>query len=329
MAHGAGGQKTSELIGEIFKKYFDNPHFTKDDAAVLARPEGRIAMSTDGFIVSPAFFPGGNIGELAVSGTVNDLSCMGAEPLYLTCSFIIEEGFLISDLEKIAESMADAAKEAGIEIVAGDTKVAGHGQADGVFITTAGVGVIRDGFAPSGTQAKPGDAVLVTGDIGRHGCAILLTREEEFGISADVKSDVAPLWNLVSAVRDSGAAVHTIRDATRGGVGTVLYEISEESNVGIRLDQTKIPVDPGVAGVCGMLGLDPLYLANEGRLVIFCPKEETDTVLDALRSRKNGEGAAVIGEVTDLNPGIVTLKTEIGSETILPKPGGELLPRIC
>lgn len=335
LAHGAGGKQTSELIEHIFAKYFKNPFLTEDDAAVLPAPKGNMAMTTDGFIVSPAEFPGGNIGKLSVCGTVNDLSCMGARPLYLTCSFIIEEGFPMETLDTIAQSMAKTAEEVGVHLVAGDTKVAGKGQVDGCFITTTGVGEIAGDVKTGGTLAKPGDAVIVTGDIGRHGCAILLSRND-FQIEADVTSDCAPLWGTVDGVLNAlrekngdGKALHVCRDATRGGVGTVLYEIAGQSNVGIHLNQTDIPVDPAVSGVCGMLGLEPLYLANEGRLVMFAPKDQASDVLNALHQLPYSGNAAIIGEVTEDHAGKVVVHTEIGGETLLPQPGGELLPRIC
>lgn len=335
LAQGAGGKQTSELIEQIFAKYFSNPYLTADDAAVLPAPKGRIAMTTDGFIVSPSEFPGGNIGKLAVCGTVNDLSCMGAKPLYLTCSYILEEGFPLENVERAAEAMAKTAKEAGVCIVAGDTKVAGKGQVDGMFITTTGVGEIAEGVNTGGELAKPGDAVIVTGDVGRHGCAILLSRNE-FQIDADVKSDCAPLWGTVEAVLNtvkektgSYEDLHVVRDATRGGVGTVLYEIAGQSQVGIHLNQDSIPVDPAVSGVCGMLGLEPLYLANEGRLVIFAPKEHAEAIVETLHQLPYSGNAAVIGEVTEEHAGKVVMHTAIGGETLLPQPGGELLPRIC
>ena len=328
LAHGAGGRQTSELIDRVFKSHFSNPNLTADDAAVLTPPIGRMAMTTDGFIVSPAFFAGGNIGKLSICGTVNDLSCMGAKPLYLTCSFVIEEGFEMDKLEQIAEAMAKTAAECGVQIVAGDTKVAGKGQVDGVFITTTGVGEIIDGVETSGAKAKPGDVVLVTGDIGRHGCTILLERED-FGIDADVTSDCAPLWNTVKAVMDTTHNLHVIRDATRGGVGTVLYEIAGQSNVGIRLNAAAVPVQPEVKGVCGMLGLEPLYLACEGRLVIMAPKEEAEGIVETLRKCPYSTDAAIIGEVIADEPGRVVMETEIGTQALLPQPGGELLPRIC
>ena len=328
LAHGAGGKQTSELIHEVFESHFKNPLFTADDAAILEIEPGKLAMSTDGFIVSPYEFPGGNVGKLSICGTVNDLSCMGAKPLYLTCAFVIEEGFPMDKLEEIAAAMEKTAAEAGVRIVAGDTKVAGKGQVDGVFITTTGIGRIRDGVRTGGALAKPGDAVIVTGDVGRHGCTILLARNE-YGIEADVDSDCAPLWGTVSSVLDASDDVHVIRDATRGGVGTVLYEIAEQSNVGIRIEAEAVPVDDAVKGVCGMLGLEPLYLACEGRLVIIAPREEAEGIVEVLRKGKYSGNAAIIGEITEEMPGKVIMTTEIGAETLLPQPGGELLPRIC
>ena len=328
LAHGAGGKQTNELIDTIFKKYFANENLTADDAAVLPQPQGKIAMSTDGFIVSPAFFPGGNIGKLSICGTVNDVACMGAKPLYISCAFVIEEGYPVDKLEEIVAAMAKTAKEVGVQIVSGDTKVAGKGQVDGVFITTTGVGVIMEGAETSGAIAKPGDAVIVTGDVGRHGCTILLARDE-FGIDADVTSDCAPLSKAIEAVLNTTKNVHVIRDATRGGVGTVLYEICGQSGVGVKLNSADIPVDPGVKGVCGMLGLEPLYLACEGRLVIIAPKEEAPAIVETLKGCAHTEGATIIGEITEDHVGHVVMTTEIGSETMLPQPGGELLPRIC
>ena len=328
LAHGSGGRKTSELIGSMFKKYFENDYLTADDAAVLPAPTGKIAMSTDGFIVSPYEFPGGNVGKLSICGTVNDLACMGAKPLYLTCAFVIEEGFPVNKLEEIVAAMAKTAREAGICIVAGDTKVAGKGQVDGLFITTTGVGQIVEGVETSGAFARPGDKIIVTGDVGRHGTTILLARDE-YGIEANVTSDCAPLWGTVESMIGVTKDLHVIRDATRGGVGTVLYEIAEESRVGIRLERSAIPVQPAVSGVCGMLGLEPLYLACEGRLVIFAPADKADELVRVLRKGKYSADAAVIGEVTEDMPGRVRVRTAIGSETLLPPPGGELLPRIC
>ncbi len=287
----------------------------------------RIAMSTDGFVVSPWKFSGGNIGKLSICGTVNDIACMGAIPRYITCAFVIEEGFPVSDLEEIASFMAETAAEAGVKIVAGDTKVVGKGQVDKIFITTAGAGELIPGIRTSGTLAQAGDAVIVSGDVGRHGCTILLERNE-FGIEADVSSDCAPLGKTVEAVLNSVADVHVIRDATRGGVGTVLYEICDQSSVGINLKASDIPVADPVKGVCGMLGLDPLYLACEGRLVIFAPQSAAHKIVEVLRSMPYSQNAAIIGEVTD-NTGKVTIEQPFGGKTILPQPTGELLPRIC
>lgn len=328
LAHGSGGQATAELIDKVFKQHLNNEYFTADDASVLPNPQATLAMSTDGFIVSPPFFNGGNIGKLSICGTVNDLACMGAKPLYMTCAFVIEEGFDMDQLEEIVASMEKCAKEVGVKIVAGDTKVAGKGQVDQVFITTTGVGAIKDGIKTSGAYAKAGDAIIVTGDIGRHGTCILLERDD-YGIEANVSSDCAPLWNAVDALTEKVKDVHVIRDATRGGVGTVLYEIAREANVGIKLENKKIPVAEEVRGVTGMLGLDPLYLACEGRMVIVVPACEADQTLQILHQSKHTENAALIGYVTDEHPRHVTITTEIGSETLLPPPGNELLPRIC
>jgi hydrogenase expression/formation protein HypE len=328
LAHGAGGKQTAELIDQVFKAHFANPQFTSDDAAVLQIGAEKLAFTTDGFIVSPYEFPGGNVGKLSICGTVNDLSCMGAKPLYMTCAFVIEEGFPMDKLEEIAAAMEKTAKEAGVCIVAGDTKVAGKGQVDGVFITTTGIGQIMDGVQTSGKLAKPGDAIIVTGDVGRHGCTILLARDE-YGIEADVDSDCAPLWGTVESIFSVTKDIHVVRDATRGGVGTVLYEIAEQSNVGIRINAEDVPVDGAVKGVCGMLGLEPLYLACEGRLVIIAPKEEAPGIVEELRKGKYSANAAIIGEITEDMPGRVVMTTEIGAETLLPQPGGELLPRIC
>jgi hydrogenase expression/formation protein HypE len=283
-------------------------------------------MTTDGFIISPPFFKGGDIGKLSVCGTVNDLACMGARPMYLTCSFIIEEGFAVSDIKKIAQSMAKTAAEAGVSIVAGDTKVASRGECGGVFITTTGLGRIEaDGIG--GANVCDGDVVIVTGDIGRHGCAVLLARGD-FGIDADIESDCAPLWNMVSGMI-SVSQIHVMRDATRGGVGTVLNEIATESGVGIEIDETALPINEAVRGVCGLLGLDPLYMACEGRLVVFARYDDAPSILDALVGHEYGKNAAVIGRAVKTDKPNVTVKTAAGGKRLLPPPGGELLPRIC
>lgn len=326
MAHGAGGETTRRLIESVFSAAFQGPLLTGDDAAVLPPLSGRLAMTTDGFIVSPQFFPGGDIGKLSVCGTVNDLACMGAKPKYLTCSFIIEEGFAVEDLKKIAFSMAQTAKKAGAQIVAGDTKVAAKGQCGGVFITTAGVGeIVAERIG--GAEVCDGDAVIVTGDIGRHGCAILLARGD-FGIEADVESDCAPLWDIVEDMLKV-SQVHAIRDATRGGVGTVLNEIAQQSGVRIEIDDAAVPVSPQVQGVCGLLGLDPLYMACEGRMVVFAPQKDAAALIDAIKKHDCGKNAAIIGTVKKTDRPCVTVKTQAGGTRLLPPPGGELLPRIC
>ena len=334
LAHGAGGRQTAALIARVFARHFQNPDFTADDAAILpvgTFATGRAAFTTDGFIVSPWQFPGGNIGKLSICGTVNDLACMGAVPRYLSCAFQIEEGFPLQDLETIAAAMAKTAREAGVRIVAGDTKVAGRGQVDKVFITTTGIGECMKGAHPSGSRAEAGDAIIVTGDVGRHGAAILVARRD-FAIDAAITSDCAPLADAVKAMFDAvpdRAAIHAIRDATRGGVGTVLHEIAAESHVGIELSAAAIPVAPEVRGVCGLLGLEPLYLACEGRLIIFAPQAIAPTLVEVLRTLPDSRQASVIGRVTPDFSGRVVLNTEIGTKTLLPEPSGELLPRIC
>ena len=277
--------------------------------------------------MSPPEFPGGNIGKLSICGTVNDLACMGAKPLYMTCAFVLEEGFPLAKVEQYAAAMAETAAEAGVRIVAGDTKVAGKGQVDGLFITTTGIGLAPEGVHLSGAQARPGDAVIVSGDIGRHGCTILLARSQ-FGIDADVTSDCAPLWGTVQSMLKTTKDIHVIRDATRGGVGTILHEIAAQSGVGIRLDGAAIPVAPSVRGVCGMLGLEPCIWPAKpsGHLRA---KDKAPAIVETLRQGKYSGEAAIIGEVTAERPGRVVVRTEIGAETLLPPPGGELLPRIC
>lgn len=326
MAHGAGGTATRHLIESIFKSAFGQLLTVCDDAAVLPKIDSRIAVTTDGFIVYPQFFRGGDIGKLSVCGTVNDLACMGAKPLYMTCSFIIEEGCKIADIKKIADSMAETAKKTGVRIVAGDTKVAEKGHCGGVFITTTGIGELAvSGIG--GANACDKDAVIVTGDIGRHGTAILLSRNE-FGIDADIESDCAPLWDMVKDMIECGE-IHTIRDATRGGVGTVLNEVAEESGLQINIFEKSIPVCDGVKGVCGMLGLDPIYMACEGRMVVFVPQKDAEKVLKAIRSHEAGKNASVIGIATKSARPCVAVETEAGGTRLLPPPSGELLPRIC
>lgn len=328
LSHGAGGRDTNELIREIFYENFKNELLTSDDAAILPDSASKLAFTTDGFIVSPWKFAGGNIGKLSICGAVNDLSAMGAKPLYISCAFVIEEGFLTENLKEIAKSMKETAEIAGVKIVAGDTKVAGKGQVDGVFITTSGIGEVSSNANLSGKFAKPGDIIIVTGDIARHGATILLARNN-FNVSAEIASDCAPLWKIAETALKTSDNIRVIRDATRGGVGTVLYEIAEASNVGVKLVRENIPIQDEVKGLTGMLGLEPLYLACEGRFVIVVDNNDANAVLNAVKNAPYGENAAIIGEITDEHKGKVVLKTEIGTQTFLPPPGGELLPRIC
>ncbi|MBQ9536931.1 MAG: hydrogenase expression/formation protein HypE [Desulfovibrionaceae bacterium] len=329
LAHGGGGAQTRDLIAQVFQNHLANPEFTQDDAAILKLGQEHIAFSTDGFIVQPYFFPGGDIGKLSICGTVNDLSCMGAQPKWLTCAFVLEEGLPLKDLDTIVASMAATAKEVGVNIVAGDTKVASKGQVDRIFITTSGIGQIITPNPPAGSLAQNNDAIIVTGDIGRHGAAILLAREQ-FGLEAEITSDCAPLWHLVRKLYAAQIDIHVIRDATRGGVGTVLYEIAAQSNVGIHIQQKAIPIEPQVQGICRILGLDPLYLACEGRLVLFVPQDKAQDTVELLQKEAHGQNAAIIGYVdAKQKAGTVVVETEIGAVTVLPQPTGELLPRIC
>jgi hydrogenase expression/formation protein HypE len=333
LAHGGGGQQTDDLISQVFKAHFQNPLLTPDDAAVLPFNGGQLAFTTDGFVVSPAFFAGGDIGKLSICGTINDLACMGARPLYITCSFIIEEGFAVADLQKIAASMAETANKANAVIVAGDTKVVAKGECDGVYITTSGIGRVTDGVKTGGGMVQMGDAIIVTGDIGRHGAAVIVSRGL-YEISADIESDCAPLWGLVEILLNKTKEIHCIRDATRGGVATVLYEIAHQSVVCLEIEQDKIPVCEPVNGICDLLGLEPLYLACEGRMVIFVPQNEAENALAVIKSHEYGKGACIIGcvmnnTVTKNKAGSVIVNTHIGGKRLLAPPTGELLPRIC
>jgi hydrogenase expression/formation protein HypE len=321
---------TQELISGQFLPPFDNPALrAANDAAVVSLAEGeRIALCTDSHVVWPLFFPGGDIGRLAVCGTVNDLAMMGATPRYLTAGFILEEGLELTILERVVVSMQAAADEAGVQIVAGDTKVVQRTKADGLYINTAGVGVVPAGIDLGGSRAQAGDAVLISGPIGDHGIAVLSARGE-LGLEADVKSDLAPLNHLVAAMLRASDRVHVLRDPTRGGLATSLNEIAGQSQVGVILDEASIPVRPAVASACELLGFDPLYVANEGRLVALVAREEASKVLEAMRSTRYGEQAAVIGEVRTEPVGRVLMRTAIGSHRIVDTLAGEMLPRIC
>lgn len=330
MAHGGGGRLMGELIERVFARAFANPYLAeRHDGAVLPLGAGpRVAFTTDSYVVKPLFFPGGDIGTLAVNGTVNDLAMCGARPLFLSAGFILEEGFPMADLERIAASMAAAARAAGVEIVTGDTKVVERGKGDGVFVNTAGVGLLESPGALAPSAVRPGDAVLLSGDIGRHGVAILAARES-LGFETTIVSDCAPLSAPVLALLEGGVELHCLRDLTRGGLGAALCEIAEASGLRLALDESAIPVHPEVAGACELLGLDPLFVANEGRCVAFVAADQAERALELLRRHDVCAGAVAIGRVTDARDGLVTLKTAFGTTRLVDLPSGEQLPRIC
>ncbi|MBR4742363.1 MAG: hydrogenase expression/formation protein HypE [Desulfovibrio sp.] len=326
---GSGGRASQCLIADIFQKAFDNQVLNVlDDAALLPDLGARLVMSTDSYTVTPLFFPGGSIGSLAVHGTVNDVSMLGADPLYLSCGFIVEEGLEIDTLEAIVGDMANAAKTAGVSIVTGDTKVVPHGGCDQIFINTTGIGRSVYPTPPSGHNAKPGDVVLVTGAMGDHGLTIMAMRNA-LSMRCDLQSDSAPLNGLVAKLLKACSTVHVLRDPTRGGLATTLNEIAGQSQVGIRLYETKIPVHENVRSVCSIMGLDPLYLANEGKCIVIVGKEEMEKALGVLRSDPLGVEACVIGEVIAEKIGRVVLQTPLGGERLLGMLEGAQLPRIC
>jgi hydrogenase expression/formation protein HypE len=330
MGHGSGGKMTHDLVARLFVPYFDNPVLRQGDDAGAVRLESgqRLAISTDSHVVKPLFFPGGDIGRLAICGTVNDVAMLGAEPAYLTAGFILEEGLEMDVLDRVAASMQAAAQEAGVQIVAGDTKVVERGKADGLYINTTGVGVIPAGRTIGGAQARPGDVVILSGPIGDHGMAVLAARGD-LGFEVDVQSDVAPLNKLIAAMLESGAGIHVLRDPTRGGLATTLNEIAMQSGVSILLEEETIPVRPQVAAVCEVLGFDPLYVANEGKMVAVLPAEDAGRVLEVMRRRRYGEGSVHIGQVLADSPGRVLMKTRLGSTRVVDRLAGEMLPRIC
>lgn len=329
MGHGSGGRLTHDLIELVFKPYFNNPALNAgNDFAKLIPSNGKITVSTDSHIVKPLFFPGGDIGKLAVCGTVNDVSMSGAQPKFLTAGFIIEEGFSVSDLERIVKSMKESADEAGIVIVAGDTKVVEKGKADGVFINTTGIGWSEKEFSISGSEAKPGDIVIISGTLGDHGIAVLSARGE-MGFETDIQSDVAPLNRLIEGLLEICPHVHVLRDPTRGGLATTLNEIACQSQVCIRMDEPAIPVTRPVQTACEMLGFDPLYVANEGKVIIILPANESAQALDYLHSHQYGKAAAIVGKVEPEPRAKVLMKTLIGGTRILDMLSGEMLPRIC
>jgi hydrogenase expression/formation protein HypE len=329
MGHGGGGKLSAELVRHLFLPAFRSAALDQlGDAAVVEAGGARLAISTDSFVVRPLFFPGGNIGDLAVNGTVNDLAMSGARPLFLTAGFILEEGLPLDQLGTIAETMGAAARLAGVTLVTGDTKVVDRGHGDGVFISTTGVGLVPAGVRIGPDQARPGDVVIVSGEIGLHGVAILSVREGlEFG--APVESDTAPLYPLVTAMLERGCAVHALRDPTRGGVASTLNEIAAASGVGVVIEERALPVPGAVRAACEILGMDPIYVANEGKLVAFVAPEHAELALAALRSHPAGARAAVIGRVTADHPGVVVARTGIGGMRVVDMQIGEQLPRIC
>ncbi|WP_130417225.1 hydrogenase expression/formation protein HypE [Edaphobacter modestus] len=332
LGHGSGGKLTADLIDKIFLPAFHNPILDKlDDQAVLTIGGTRLAFTTDSFVVTPIFFPGGDIGRLAIHGTVNDLAMSGARPLYLSAAFILEEGLPVDDLRRVIESMRAAAAEAGVQLVTGDTKVVNRGKGDQIFITTTGIGVIEHNVSISADRACPGDKIILSGYIGDHGMTIMSQREGlEF--ESAIESDCAPLNGLVTAMLTTSPAndfIHTLRDPTRGGVSTTLNEIAKHANVGMVLDERAIPVRESVKGACEVLGLDPLYVANEGKLLALVVPGMADAVLDRMRQHPLGQDAAIIGEVVETHPGMVLMKTEIGGTRVLDVMFGEQLPRIC
>ena len=329
LGHGSGGKLSADLIRNLFLPLFGNPTLDRlEDQAVLPVGGVRLAFTTDSFVVKPLFFPGGDIGSLAVHGTVNDLAMGGAMPLALSAAFIIEEGLPVETLARIAESMARAARQAGVEIVTGDTKVVERGKGDGVFINTTGIGLVRQGVELSVAAARPGDVVLVSGYLGDHGIAIMAQRE---GLEFDcpVASDSAALHTLVAAMLDASTSIRALRDPTRGGLSSTLNEIAGQSRAGIALDERAIPVREAVRGACELLGLDPLYVANEGKLVAIIAPEAAGAVLAAMRKHPLGRDAARIGTVTQSNAGLVTLRTLLGVTRVVDMLSGDQLPRIC
>jgi len=327
--HGSGGKISHRMTRDMLLPVFNNPILSElNDGAIFELQGVRMAFSTDSYTVDPIFFPGGNIGELAVYGTVNDLAMCGASPVYMSAALIIEEGFPVGQLETILAAMGKAAQTAGVTVVTGDTKVVPKGMADKIFINTSGIGVIADGVEVASHKAKPGDRVILSGTIADHGVSVL-ARREGLSFETSIQSDTAPLNHMVRAMLAAGRGVHVLRDPTRGGLGTALNEIAEKSAVGVRIREDRILVKPEVAGLCELLGLDPLYLANEGKLIAFVAPEDADAVLQAMRADRYGLEATIIGEVAAQHPGKVFMDTRIGGTRIVDMLAGEQLPRIC
>lgn len=329
LGHGSGGKLSAQLLEQVFLPAFSNPWLNKlDDQAVVEINGSRLAFTTDAFVVTPLFFPGGDIGRLAINGTVNDLAMSGARPLYLAAAFILEEGLGTEELRRIVQSMSQAADDAGVQLVAGDTKVVNRGKGDKVFISTTGIGLVEKQINISADRAQAGDRIILSGYIGDHGMAILSQREN-LGFESVIESDCAALHSLVAGMLEVTLDIHCLRDPTRGGVATVLNEIAARSRVGIMLDETCIPVRETVRGACEILGLDALYVANEGKLIAIVPAGLADALVERMREDRLGQDARVIGEVVAEHPGMVLMKTEIGGTRVLDTLFGEQLPRIC
>jgi hydrogenase expression/formation protein HypE len=328
LAHGSGGKLAHDLIAESFVSALDNPLLAQMDDSAVFEANGQLAFTTDSYVVNPIFFPGGNIGKLAVCGTVNDLSMSGAKPLYLSLALIIEEGLFLSDLKQVVDAIRTTAEEASVKIITGDTKVVNRGSADRLFINTAGIGIIPDGVNISGCNARSGDKVILSGTIGDHGIAVL-SKREGISFSTELESDCAPLASLVAEMLKVSRNIHCLRDPTRGGLATTLNELAEQSKVGIRIEEAKIPVRDEVFGACEMLGFDPLYVANEGKLVAIVAEEDAEKILKSMKRHPYGKNAIIIGEVISGHPGRVVMKTLLGSSRIVDMLTGDLLPRIC
>ncbi|KAB2941961.1 MAG: hydrogenase expression/formation protein HypE [Hyphomicrobium sp.] len=329
MTHGSGGRATAQLVSELFVRHFDNAMLRQgNDQAAFDVPAGRLVMTTDGHVISPLFFPGGDIGCLAVHGTLNDVAMSGATPLYLSAGFILEEGFPFADLERIVASMAGAARDAGVPIVTGDTKVVEKGKGDGIFITTTGIGVVPEGVNISGDRARPGDKIIVSGAIGDHGVAIL-SKRANLEFETEISSDTAALHGLVARMVAEVRDIHCLRDPTRGGLATTLNELAQQSQAGMRIRESAVPVHAGVRAACELLGLDPLYVANEGKLVAICAEPDAPRLLSAMRAHPLGREAEVIGEVIADTNAFVRMETNFGGSRIVDWLAGEQLPRIC
>lgn len=329
VGHGSGGRQTAELMESVFLPAYSNPLLAKlDDQAVFTINGARLAFTTDSFVVKPLFFPGGDIGKLAVNGTINDLAMGGARPLYLSASFVLEEGLPIAELKRVVESMADAARQAGVEIVTGDTKVVERGHGDGIYINTSGIGVVEHRQCLSSDQARPGDRIIVSGPVGDHGMAVM-ARREGLEFETPIESDTAPLHGLVETMLAASSGLRCLRDPTRGGFATTVNEIAKSSGVGMALDESSIPIREPVAGLCELLGLDPLYVACEGRLVAIVRADDADAVLAAMHSHPLGGEAALVGEVVADHPNTVVMRTCVGGTRIVDVLSGEQLPRIC